>query len=93
MDPHRVDVLDRAHDHDVVVAVAHDLELELVPAANRLFDEHLADRALRNPDLDLTVELLRRLDEAAAVAAERECRSDHRRSGEAGQLGEIRDDA
>ena len=29
---HRVDVLDRADDHDVVVAVAHHLELELAPA-------------------------------------------------------------
>ncbi len=29
---HRVDVLDRAHDQRVVVAVAHHLELELAPA-------------------------------------------------------------
>ena len=88
MDAHRVDVLDRADDHHVVVAVAHDLELELVPAAHRLLDEHLADRALRDSELDLAVQLLRRLDEAAAVAAERKCRSDDRRSREAGQLGD-----
>ena len=42
---HRVDVLDRADDHDVVVAVAHHLELELAPADHRLLDQHLADRA------------------------------------------------
>ena len=33
MHAHRVEVLDRADDHDVVAAVAHHLELELVPAA------------------------------------------------------------
>ena len=43
---HRVEVLDRADDHDVVGAVADDLELELVPAAHRLLDEHLRDRRL-----------------------------------------------
>ena len=42
---HRIDVLDRAdHDH-VVVAVAHQLELELLPPEDRLFDQHLVDRA------------------------------------------------
>src|SRR5207244_11736289 len=35
VDAHRIDVLDRADDHDVVLPVAHDLELELVPAADR----------------------------------------------------------
>ena len=41
---HRVDVLDRADDHDVVGAVAHHLELELAPAEHRLVEQHLADR-------------------------------------------------
>src|SRR5918997_861350 len=36
---HRVDVLDRADDHDVVRAVAHHLELELAPAEHRLVDQ------------------------------------------------------
>ena len=45
VDAHRVDVLDRADDHDVVVAVAHHLELELAPAEHRLLDQHLVDRA------------------------------------------------
>ena len=44
---HRVDVLDRGDDHDVVVLVAHDLELELAPAEQRLLDERLADRTRR----------------------------------------------
>ena len=39
---HRIDVLDRADDDEVVRAVADDLELELLPAEHALFDEHLA---------------------------------------------------
>ena len=58
VDAHRVEVLDRADDHDVVGAVADDLELELVPAAQRLLDEHLADRRLGEAELDLAAELL-----------------------------------
>ena len=44
---HRVDVLDRADDHGVVGAVAHDLELELLPAGDRLLDQDLGHRAAR----------------------------------------------
>ena len=46
VDAHRVEVLDRADDDDVVAPVADHLQLELVPAAHRLLDQHLADRAL-----------------------------------------------
>ena len=35
----RVDVFNRADDHDVVVAVAHELELEFLPAFDALFDQ------------------------------------------------------
>ena len=42
---HRVDVLDRADDHDVVHPVAHQLELVLLPAEDRLLEEHLGGRA------------------------------------------------
>jgi hypothetical protein len=41
---HRIEVLDRADDDDVVVAVAHHLELEFLPAGDRLLDQDLADR-------------------------------------------------
>ncbi len=92
VDAHRVEVLDRADDHDVVGVVAHDLELELVPAAHGLLDEHLADRALAQADLDLAVELLGRVREAAAVAAERERRSHDTGRREPGQLPEVGDD-
>ena len=44
MDAHRVDVLDRADDDDVVVLVAHQLELKLLPAEHRLLEQDLGDR-------------------------------------------------
>ena len=93
MDAHGVEVLDRAHDDDVVERVAHHLELELVPAAHRLLDEHLADRRLAQADLDLPAQLLRRRREAAAVTAERERGPDDGRHGDVLELVERRDDA
>ena len=41
---HRVEILDRADDHAVVGAVAHHLELVLLPTRDRSLDEDLADR-------------------------------------------------
>ena len=46
---HRVDVLDRADDDHVVAAVAHELELELLPAQHRLLDEHGVHRGVGQP--------------------------------------------
>ena len=93
MHAHRVEVLDRADDHDVVGAVADDLELELVPAAHRLLDEHLADRALGEPALDLRCAARSRVvSEAAAVAAERERRPDDGGRREPVELAELGDD-
>ena len=54
----RVDVLDRADDHDVVVAVAHELELVFLPALNALFDEHLVGRRIVNASTGDAVQLL-----------------------------------
>ena len=56
---HRVEVLDRAHDDDVVGAVADHLEPELVPAAHGLLDQDLVDRRLREATLDLPLEAAR----------------------------------
>ncbi|SIJ53860.1 Uncharacterised protein [Mycobacteroides abscessus subsp. abscessus] len=41
MDADGVDVLDRAHDDDVVLVVAHELELVLLPPEDRLLEEDL----------------------------------------------------
>ena len=40
----RVDVLDRADDDRVVGGVAHELELVLLPAEDRLLEQHLGGR-------------------------------------------------
>ena len=89
---HRVEVLDRADDHDVVRAVAHDLELELVPAAHGLLDEHLPDRRLPEPALDLVRERGAILGEPTSVAAEREGGPHHGGGLEVVELVEARDD-
>ena len=85
MHAHGVEVLDRADDHDVVPRVAHELELELVPADQRLLHEHLAHRALRQPALQQPREVLGRPGDAAAVAAEGERRAQDEREGEVGR--------
>ncbi len=56
---HRIEVLDRADDDAVAGVVAHHLELELLPALERLLDEHLSDRARREARGDPLLELLR----------------------------------
>ena len=43
--PSGIDVLNEAHGDHVVLRVAHDLELELLPAEDRLLHEHLAHKA------------------------------------------------
>ena len=45
VDPHRVEVLDRAHDDDIVAVIAHELEFVLLPAEDGLLEEHLGGRA------------------------------------------------
>jgi len=44
VDAHGVEVLDGADDDDVVGTIPHDLELVLLPADDRLLDEHLVER-------------------------------------------------
>ena len=91
--PHRVQVLDRADDDHVVFSVADQLELELVPAPDRLLDQHLGDRRLGEAALDLAPERRGVLGEAAAVAAQGERRAYHRGQGDVFELGEGGDDA
>ena len=67
---HRVDVLDRADDHAVVGAVAHHLELVLLPSRDRLLDEDLADRARRQPIGGHPLELVGVGGDAGAASTE-----------------------
>src|SRR5262249_36631637 len=57
VDAHGVDVLDGTHHDEVVATIAHDLELELLPAENALLDEDLGRRRLRQSPSDLRFEL------------------------------------
>ena len=74
VDAHRVEVLDRADDDDVVGPVAHHLQLELLPADDRFLDEHLVDGAEVEPAGDELDELLAVVGDAAAGAAQGEAR-------------------
>ena len=85
---HRVHVLDRAHDDAVVVAIAHDLELELLPADHGLLDEHLVDRRVREASRDLGDQLRLVIRDAAALAAERERGAQYERVAELGRRGQ-----
>ncbi len=86
MHAHRVEVLDRADDDAVARVIAHHLELELLPALERLLDEHLPDRARGEAGGDPRLKLLRSAGEAAAAAPERECGADDCRCGQLREL-------
>ena len=79
----RVDVLDRADDHDVVVAVAHQLELVFLPALDALLDEHLVGRRIMDAGTGDAVQLLGVVRDAGAEAAHRERRAHDEREPEA----------
>ena len=79
MHAHRVEVLDRADDDAVPARVRHHLELELLPALERLLDQHLPHGARLEPARDERLELRRRARDAAAAPAERERRAYDRR--------------
>jgi len=67
VDAHGIEVLDRADDLDVVVQVAHHLQLELLPAQDALLDEHLLGGAqVQAPGHD-GLELVHVVGDAAAM--------------------------
>ena len=68
--PHRVQVLDGADHHAVVGPVPHHLELELLPAHDRLLDQDLGDGAGFQAGRSHALELLSGGSDARAAAAE-----------------------
>ena len=87
VDPHRVDVLDRTDDDDVVGLVAHHLELELLPAEDRLLEHDLVDeRGVEAPLGDLG-ELLAVVGDAAPRAPQGEGGADDDRKPDLGGDG------
>ena len=85
VDPERVHVLHRADGDARVVGVAHHLVLDLLPADETLLDHDLADRAGAQAGADAFAIRRLGLDDAAAGAAERECRPDDRRQPDLGE--------
>ena len=70
MDPHRVDILDRADDDGVVGAVAHHLHLIFLPAEHRFLDQHLVAGRRFEPAADDRLELLAVVGDAPARPAQ-----------------------
>src|SRR5215211_7240173 len=76
MDAHRVHVLNGADHHDVICEVAHDLELELLPTRDALFDEGAPHGASVEADDDGPAKLAEVGDSRASFAAEGEAGTD-----------------
>src|ERR1051326_6294970 len=79
MHAHRIKILDRANDYNIVMQIPHGLEFELLPSDNRLLDENGMDRTQIETTLDDTFEFLTIKRDAAPCAAQRERRPDHDR--------------
>src|SRR3954451_13703618 len=75
VDAERIDVLHRAHRDACVRGIAHDLVLDLLPAAQIALDDDLADRARAQPRANALEKLLLCLDDAAARTTKRERRT------------------
>ncbi len=73
---HRVEVLDRADDDDVVGPVTHHFHLVLLPAEHRLFEEHFRSARKVEPALHDGVEVFGVVGDAATAATHREGRAD-----------------
>ena len=82
MHPHGVEVLHVADGDAVVCAVAHHLVLDLFPADQRPFDQHLPNRAGVQTPLDDGGEVVPPLCHAAAGAAEGVSRPDDERKAD-----------
>ena len=81
---HRVEVLDRAHHHHVVVAVAHQLELEFLPAVDGFLDQHVGARGGGQPVAGHPVDVLGGVRHARAQPAHGEDGPHHDRQAEFG---------
>ena len=78
MNAHGVEVFDGADDDAVIRLIAHDFHLVLFPPEKRLFDEKFVRRGRRETTLADFHEFLHVVGNAAAGAAERKGRADHR---------------
>src|SRR5580765_8430790 len=78
MHTHRVKILDRTDNNDVVVEVAHNLKLIFLPAKDRFFDQYLRVWRCGEASLRNCLEFVRIICRSAAGAAQSERRPDDR---------------
>ena len=78
MNPHRVEVFDRAHNNAVIGAITHDFHLEFLPTEQRLFDEQFAGRRGFEAATADGFEFFGVIGNATAGSAEREARTNDR---------------
>ena len=79
MHAHRIEILDRANDDAVVLAVTHDLHLEFLPAEQTLLDQDLVDGGKANATRGNRFEFFLVVGDAATAAAHREGGANHAR--------------
>ena len=87
VDAQRIDVLNEADRDHVVVRIAHDLELKLLPTEDALFDEDLMNRRCRQAARHDRAKLLDVVDQAAARTAHRVGRTKNTRIAQA--IGDV----
>ena len=71
MHAHRIEILDGADDHHVVLVVAHHFEFELFPAEHRFFDQHFMHRRELKPACTISLNSSGVVGDVAAAAAQR----------------------
>src|SRR5206468_10297382 len=83
MNPHRVEILNRADNDDIVLQVAHHLELELFPSDDGFFNQHLVHRTEVQAVLNNAFKLFAVEGNASTRPAERKRRPDDGRKSDA----------
>ena len=69
MNPHGIDIFNKADGDHLVFGVAHHLQLQLFPSQDRFFHQHLVHEADREPARRNRAELFNVVDQSAACAA------------------------
>ncbi len=75
MDPHWIQILNAANNHDVVCQITHHLKLKLLPTEQRFLNQDLRDRTGIKTRLANGDELLGVVSDPSTTTAEREGRS------------------
>ena len=79
MNPHWIQILNAANNHDVVCQITHHLKLKLLPTEQRFLDQDLRDRTGIKTRLANGTELLWVVSDPSTTSTEREGRSNDAR--------------